>query len=177
MSSLNFRDYLDFAENLRDESEEADSERKENAYLIGSILLSWMAIESLVNNMMQDFVSLPKGTFTTHEIGFLQEKHVRFENSGGNLGSFVIEKTDEFRRLEDKVLFLIVKFGGAKKVDKGSRLWQKFKESKRIRDMLSHPRRDKDVIVKREHSIQAIETAREIMNLLSKAVWKKAIKW
>ena len=53
----NFRDYLAFAEKYITLAE--DNKVNIDWLLIPSVLLSWVAIESFTNNMLDDFASLP----------------------------------------------------------------------------------------------------------------------
>lgn len=173
---LSFRALLKFAERLHGHAVDAPDHRRALPYLMGSILTSWISLESFVNNMMQDYAALPSGTFSVHEEGFLKERQVHFNRDGANVGTFTVSANSEYRRIEDKVLFLIAKFGGAK-IDKGGRLWQKFERVKKKRNALSHCRRDKGVDVDYRDSEEAMEVAREIIGLLSKRIWRKSVTW
>lgn len=176
MKQLSFRAFLSYAEKLHDHALQAANHDGAMPYLIGSILTSWMSLESFVNNMMQDFAALPERTFSVHERGFLEEKQVQFIRSGSQAGTFSMGKNPEFKRIEDKVLFLIAKFGGGK-VDKGARLWQKFEKVKKKRNILSHYRRDCDIELTTQDSQEAMELAKELIEFLSKKVWKKPLNW
>lgn len=177
MSMPSFRDFLDYAERLYEDAKNMDEGRKANPYIIGSILNSWMAIESFINNMMQDFASLPEGMFTIHERGFLEEKQVRFTNKGKKAGIFCIENKEEFRRLEDKILFLIAKFGKTRAIDKGTHIWQKFEKVKAKRNAISHPKKTQDIKLTLEDAQEAITVAKNVITMVSREVWQKPIKW
>ena len=177
MNMFSFRDYLDYAERLYEDAKEKGKVTSAYPYIIGSILNSWMAIESFINNMMQDFTVLPQDVFTIHEKGFLEEKQVRFEDKGANAGTFCLGNKEEFRRLEDKILFLIVKFGKSKTVDKGTHIWQRFEKMKSKRNALSHPKRNREIVLTLKDAQEAIAIAKDVITLVSKEVWKKPIKW
>jgi hypothetical protein len=136
-----------------------------------------MSIESFTNSMMQDFSSLPANIFTIHERGFLQEKQVRFSNKGAEARTFRMENKDEYRRLEDKIVFLIAKFGKSKMVNKGSNIWQRFEKIKDIRNALSHPKKTREIELTLNNAQEALEVAKSLITLVSKEVWKKSIKW
>jgi len=174
---LSFREFLDYAEQLYQDALDKGSKRTASPYLIGSILNSWMSIESFINNMLQDFAVLPEDLFTVHERGFLEEKQVKFATEGSKAGTFTIEKRDEFRRIEDKILFLLAKFGKSKTMHKGTHIWQRFQKVKEKRNALSHPKRNKDVKVTTADAKEALEVAKNVIALLSKEVWHKQIKW
>lgn len=176
MKQLSFRTFISFAEKLHNEALGTANHDIAMPYLIGSILTSWISLESFVNNMMQDYLALPEGTFSVHERGFLEEKQVQFIRSGKDAGRFSIGRNAEFKRIEDKVLFLIAKFGGGK-LDKGGRLWQKFEKVKKKRNALSHYRRGCDIELTAQDSQEAMELARELIEFLSRKVWKKPLRW
>lgn len=174
---LTFRDFLGYADQLYEDAKSKCESKSSIPYIIGSILNSWMSIELFINNMMQDFASLPEGMFTVHERGFLEEKQVRFSNKGNKKGTFCLENKEEFRRLEDKILFLIVKFGKSHDVDKGAPIWQRFEKIKNIRNILSHPKKDKEIKLSLKDAHEAIEIAKIVIAFVSREVWGKPIKW
>jgi hypothetical protein len=176
VNQLSFRAFLSYAEKLHNQAVEAANHNAAMPYLIGSVLTSWISLESFVNNMMQDYAALPDGMFSVHESGFLVEKQVLFNRSGTNAGTFSVGNSPEFKRIEDKVLFLIAKFGGGT-IDKGGRLWQKFEKVKKKRNTLSHYRRDCDIELTSLDSQEAMEMAKELIEFLSKKIWKKPLKW
>jgi hypothetical protein len=175
---MSFQQYLRDSEFFYDECCQAFVSGK-NAYgqrcAIASVLFSFMAIESFINNMMEDFVSLPEGLFTIHERGFLEEHRVQFESSGQQTGEFILTNQQEYRSLQDKILFLIAKFGGGPKLDKGSGLWQKFDRSKDMRDKLSHPRKDSTPILCADDAKTSLDVAKEVIQLVSAKVWKTRV--
>jgi hypothetical protein len=176
LRQLSFRAFVNYAEKLHNQALDKTHHDATMPYLIGSILTSWISLESFVNNMMQDYVALPNGVFSVHENGFLEEKQVIFNRTGKDAGSFSVGKNSEFRRIEDKVLFLIAKFGGGT-VDKGGQLWQKFERVKKKRNTLTHYRKGSDIEVSIRDSEEAIELAKELIEFLSKRVWNKPVKW
>jgi hypothetical protein len=176
VSQLSFREFLRYAEKLHDQALNEANKDGAMPYLIGSILTSWMSLESFVNNMMHDFTTLPDKMFSIHERAFLEEKQLIFNRTGRAAGTFSIEKTTDFKRIEDKLLFLLAKFGGGQ-IDKGGPLWQKFEKVKRKRNTLSHYRRDSEIVLTSDDSLEAIELTKELIEFLSKKVWKKTLKW
>ena len=168
-----YREYLDYAGRclMNAMSEEPISDW----FLIPACILSWSAIESFVNNMLDDFASLDPGTFDLHERSFLLEKRLLFVNHGENIGQFILEGK-EYRKLEDKIFFLISKSGGRDlKNVKGETLWQQFQNFKEIRDSLVHPRRGKEIHIEVEMVEGFIETSKQIIQLISRNVWKKEV--
>ena len=73
---LNFRDYLHYAErHLRRAEDEDGSSEDINWLLIPATVLAWTAIESFVNNRLDDYGALPEDLFELHERAFLLEKN------------------------------------------------------------------------------------------------------
>jgi hypothetical protein len=134
-----------------------------------------MAVESFINNMMSDFASLPESLFTVHEQGFLSERAVSFSASGANAGRFELTNRTEYKRLEDKILFLLARFSGDA-VNKGDSLWQRFGKAKETRDHLTHPKKDIDVLPMPSDARNALEVARDIIGLVSSKVWGKSVE-
>lgn len=174
---IDFRDYLEYAEKYLDEAKEKESAIKNlDKFLIPATILAWAAIESLVNNMLDDFSSLHKDTFELHERAFLLEKKIRFVDNGNNIGIFELEGTD-YRKIDDKIFFLISKFGKNLTIKKGTGLWQRFSEFKEVRDNLVHPRRTKEVKLSINNVMNYINTAKELIKLISKNVWGSEVKF
>ena len=112
-----------------------------------------------------------------HERAFLLEKKIKFIDSGEKLGSFVLEG-NEYKRLEDKIFFLISKFGPQKERDlKGKSLWQNFQEFKTMRDNILHPRADKDIEIDINKVKKHLDTSKSIIQLISKQLWSKKVEF
>jgi hypothetical protein len=80
---IGFRDYISYAEKQLETAEkEIENGKSGDPYLIPSVMMSWSAIESFVNNRLDEFESLPAGLFALHEQAFLTEQHLTFQNSG-----------------------------------------------------------------------------------------------
>jgi len=173
---LDFRNFIRYSEQLYEDALSKANIYDNNHYIIGCILISWMAIESLANDIMQNFAYLPEH-FSIHEIGFLEEKKVKFINKGKNLGTFSLSKENEFRRLEEKILFLIVKLGKTKKIDKGSNLWQMFIKFEGIRNALTHPKRKKQINLTNKDAEESIYMAKSMISFIYSEIYRKKIKW
>lgn len=177
MTNIEFRSLLECSEALLEEIEHYEKGRSKQAYLIGSILISWIALEACINSIMEDFSRLPEDFLSTHERGFLQEKSVKLKDRGDDAGEFYITDQQEFKRLEDKILFLLAKFGSGRKILRGDTLWQRFDAIKVKRNSLVHPKKDKATVIGIEDAREAIEVAKGIISFLSKEVWKQEVKW
>ena len=113
--------------------------------------------------------------FELHERSFLLEQRLKFINEGESIGKFILEGK-EYRKLEDKIFFLIAKCSGRDlKNVKGKNLWQKFEYFKDVRDALVHPRRGKEVNLTKDMVEEFCETSKLVIQLVSKNVWKKDV--
>jgi len=175
---LNYRDYLNYAEKYILKAEENKNNSSETeCLLILSIILAWTAIESFVNNRLYDYGSLPEHLFELHERAFLLEKKIKFIDNGINSGTFTLEGK-EYRRLEDKIFFLISKFSDIDdKNFKGKTLWQNFHDFKELRDRILHPRVDKEIEIDIKKVKTHIETSKKIIQLVSEYLWGKKVEF
>jgi hypothetical protein len=175
---MDFRDHLVFSERQITQAEAHSSILSDiSLYLIPSILLSWIAIEAFVNSVIDDLNQVPAGLFSLHERAFLLEKRVMFCEKGRELGKFMIDKTSEYRRLEDKIFFLIAKFGKIDDDFKGKKLWQEFEKFREDRNYIVHPRRSSEFILDIEKARHYLSLSKDIISLISKHVWKKKIEF
>lgn len=168
----NYREYLEFAEKYVNMSEV--KHENTNLMLIPAILLSWVAIESFINNILDDFASVPADLFQLHERALLLEKRVILADEGENKGKFVLEKT-EYRRIEEKIFFLLAKFGASSEMDRGDKLWQNFEKLKELRNNLMHPRKHLEFQINIVITKQCIETAKGIITFVAYKVWGKKV--
>ena len=169
---VNYRNYIDWAEKLVCLCEERSHDTK--GLLASSILLSWIAIESFVNNMMDDFVSLPEDLFQLHERAFLLERENVFLDTGDSFGTFQLGQR-QYVRLSDKILFLIRKFNPTEKSFKGDALWQDFEELRNLRNRIAHPRRTDSPSMSSAEAEKAIATSKSIIIFISEKVWGRSI--
>ena len=94
------------------------------------------------------------------------------------LKEFLLTDKLEFKRLEDKLKFIIYKFLPSFDYEK-EKCWESFKRYKKLRDELMHPRNNED-----EHSFEDYETSVkkgfsgiiELMNKISKGVFGKFLR-
>jgi HEPN domain-containing protein len=174
-----YRDFLDYAEGFYSSAREEFRLKNESASekaILASILFSWIAIESFINNMMADFAALPPDTFSLPERALLTERVLEFIDHGKDAGKFIISDRFEYRRLDDKIMFLLAKFSKKSSLDKGGAVWQRFEAVKTKRNQITHPRKSNDVTVTLQDAEDALEVAKEVIALVSEKVWRKPIK-
>jgi hypothetical protein len=171
---LSYREYLSYSDKYIQLAEDETVDKLK--YLIPSILLSWVAIESFINNIMDDFSSLPKDMFELHERSLLMEKKVVFVDHGNDMGKFKLCQT-EYKKLEEKILFLITKFGNLNKSCKGDLIWQNFKDLRDTRNMILHPKRNKELELSVQKAYKYLEISKNIIQFVSTNVWRKKISF
>lgn len=166
-----YRDYLQFSKRLFRLAEEETGSL--DWLLVPSLLLSWIAIEALISSMLDDFNSLPEDMFQVHERAFMLEKRLVLADSGKNLGKFMLDTRSEYRRLDEKIFFLIRKFGKKDHDYKGTSLWQNFQELKDARNKIAHPKRDDTLSLTLESAEKYINTSEDVIEFISQHVWGK----
>jgi len=168
-----FRDYLRYARKYVSLAEDKVRSQEDVEWLlIPATILAWSAIESFVNNRCDDLNSVPSDMFELHEKAFLQEKNLRFEDKGANIGKFVLEGSN-YQTLENKIFFLLSKMGSRDASTlKGGALWNRFKTFKEVRDSFAHPRRDKEIVLNIQGVYDYIDTAQETIQEISERIWK-----
>jgi hypothetical protein len=169
---IGFRDYIAYAEkHLAIAEAEIENGKSGAPYLIPSVILAWSAIESFVNNRLDDFDSLPPRLFAPHERAFLTEQTLTFINSGKKAGQFIITGT-YYRKLTDKILFLVSKCGS--RIEKGNKLWTDFDNLKKVRDSLIHPRKAKQQrVIDPKVARDCIATSKRLISVISKGLGQK----
>lgn len=174
-----FRDYLGYAERYLMLAEDKDRQPPDATWLLApATILAWAATESFVNDMLDDFGSLPEDLFELHERAFLLEKRLSFVDRGNEMGQFVLKDT-EYQRLGDKILFLVARFGGSadRYISRGGTLWQNFQAFKKARDNLVHPRRGQEIELSIEKVQEYVEVAKAVIELVSQRVWKRRVEF
>jgi hypothetical protein len=175
---LDFRFYIGSAERLAELADEntgaagAESRKQE---IVASILFAAAALESFVNGMLEDYAAIPGRRYETHERAFMLEQDIVFHDGGACAGTLEMTGT-HYRPLEHKVLFLLRRIGNHQ-VDKGSRLWQRFRQAKKTRDSLVHPRRSRDTAPEPSDAMEAVAVTKEMIVLLGQHVWHKSIRF
>jgi hypothetical protein len=165
---IDFRDYIAHADKLLIVAErEIENGRAGDTYLIPSVILAWSAIESFVNNRLDDFASLPSHLFAPHEIAFLTEQRLNFHNEGKDAGKFTI-KGNAYRALSDKILFLIVKCGTKAKTNDA--VWDEFEKLRQVRDSLIHPRRARHKKVTPKLARECIAISKHVIVFISEGL-------
>ncbi|MBI2832334.1 MAG: hypothetical protein HYX79_08770 [Chloroflexi bacterium] len=174
---VSYRELIEDAQWFCDQAENTPKSSKvQERFSTSSILFSFMALESFINDMMSDFTVLPAGLLTAHELGFLAEKAVELADSGANTGKFVVTNKLRYQSLEYKIMFLVARFSGDS-VDKGSALWQRFQKMKDFRDSLTHPRKEAMNVPLPADAGEAVGVAKDIIQLVSQKVWKKKVQF
>jgi hypothetical protein len=168
--TLDYNSHLDSADWFLEQAESGGPSHIVSRFSSAAVVFSFMALQSFINNMLFDFAAVPSGFFSVHEQGFLQEKSVVPQASGDRAGTFQVSNRDEFKRLEDKILFLVAKAAGHP-FDKSTALWKGFGESKDVRDALTHPKQYASIGATPVQATKSIQTARALIKALAAEVW------
>jgi hypothetical protein len=169
---IGFRDYIRYAEKqLRVAEREIENGKSGDPYLIPSVILAWSAIESFVNNRLDEFDSLPSDLFAPHEKAFLIEKQLQFQQDGQHVGEFLI-KGNSHKALSDKIHFLMAK-RRSRTIKKGTGLWQDFDGLREVRNSLIHPRKSKYKAITPESARECIRVSRKVIAFISEGLGQK----
>ena len=142
-------------------------------YIRASITSFWGSLEGWLNCVSSDFVLLPENKLSLNERGFLLEKKLELSSKG----EFKISNQDQYYSTEDKILFLLKRFGNYE-VSKNSKMWSDFKKIKRLRDALIHPK--SGIIDYKNISIKDAEMTMYsviyLLKLLTKEIYKRNLR-
>ena len=100
------------------------------------------------------------------------EKKVVFVDHGNDMGKFKLGQT-EYKKLEEKILFLITKFGNLNKSCKGDFIWQSFEDLRDTRNIILHPKRNKELELSVPKAYKYLEISKNIIQFVSTNVWHK----
>ena len=154
---------------LSEAKKHANNQQLSLRFIKASIITSWCALEGWLNCIAYSFgTSLSSKQIELHEKAFLLEKRLEIIN-----GQWQITKVDNYQKVENKVLFLLKRFG-PHAMDKGSKLWLNFKKIEKIRNGLVHPKAGK-LDVKEltvDNAKLSVETVKEILKILNEKIFK-----
>ena len=158
---------------LKEAKNNSSSNELRLRFIKASIIASWSTLEGWLNCISYQFGTfLSRRQIELHEKAFLLEKKLELRN-----GKWKISNSDDFQRVEDKILFLLNRFG-PHEFDKTSKLWSDFQKIKRIRNGLVHPKTGKleikDLTLK--NAELAIETVITTLKMLTKKIYHKDLK-
>jgi hypothetical protein len=163
---LNDADYF-FNQAKASKSDEALAKR----FFRASIFSSFSAIEAYINFIGVTF-EIGK-VFKPFEIALLTDK--KFEFNGKE---FELTEKLEFKRLEDKLKFILNKFIPEFNFEK-EKCWSSFKEFKKLRDELTHPKKEEDELTITQYDVKVKKGFYEIielMNKISKGIFRKPLR-
>lgn len=167
------KDLISDSKYFLDQAKDNKKEIIKLRYIRAVITTIWSALEGWINCVSSDFVLLPEEKLKLYEKAFLLEKKLLLTEKG----EFKITNQDQYNRIQDKILYLLKRFGNYE-VDKGSKLWNNFKTTKKLRDGLTHPKSElletKSLTIK--NAEVAIDSVVEMLKLLTKKIYKKQLK-
>lgn len=166
-----FEEYLQDAYLFATEARTKQDSREAQRLYRAAVFHAAGALEAFVNYIGNTLATADR--FALHEIALLTDQKFGLAH-----GAFSILSQQEFHRLEDKLIFLMKKFGS--EFDRSSNPnWAKFIEFKRLRDSLTHPRTSDDEKTPDDYdkAVSAgLSSIIELIDCLCKAVFKKRLR-
>ncbi len=149
------------------EAEKLDAKNisKKERLIRASILTAWAGFEGWINKTAFDFAQ-SMSHLSEVERGVLMEKRVELKN-----GKFLLTNNDKYESTENKMEFLVTTVAG-RVFDKSNKYWKDFKEIKKIRDSIVHPKMNHRTSFNETHARMTISTLRYYQKLLSKKLYK-----
>lgn len=166
-----FEEYLQDAHYFAQVASSSTDEKEAKRYYRVSIFCTMSAVEAFINHIADTFNQ--GGTNPPYENAFLTDR--KFEIVGG---SFQIVDKAEYHRAEEKLRFLLSKYKPDFDFFRES-CWGRFKELKKFRDQITHPRHDDgDIQIDNYKKMTKIglESSIEIMDILLRAIFHKPLR-
>jgi hypothetical protein len=154
-----FEDYLEDAYFFASLALATEEEREAKRYFRASIFYAMSAIEAFINYIGNIFEQ--GDIFHPHEIGFLTDRKYSLHQ-----GRFQIIDQMEYHRLEEKLRFLIVKFINGFDFEQNPS-WSQLIDFKRLRDIITHPRKEEDEISLIEYKTKIQKGIGSILNIMN----------
>ncbi len=160
----------DFAASLLEEAKrflekanaESDNDAK-SAFLHAALMLGFCALEAHVNATADEFAGRPE--LSLHERAILLEQEVRFHQ-----GEFKASDNLRMVSLQDRILFLHLKFGG-RPMDRTALWWSELSSALTTRNKLTHP---KEVpVISVEDVKRALGAIIEGIDVLFRAIYRR----
>lgn len=136
-----FEDYLEDAFHFFNDGSDSPVEKEKERYFRVATFCVASALEAFINYLGDGFENTK--SIAVYELALLQDRKFSLIN-----GEFSLTNQSDFRRIEDKLRFLLKRF--SPKFDIAtSPSWSDFLAFKSLRDDITHPRDNKDVSLKR----------------------------
>ena len=169
-SCIILEDIDQFARSLLEESKRFLERAKEYSgtaacppNLHAALMLAFSSLEAHINSIGEELAS--RTGLSVHETGLLLEQEVRLEE-----GRFSLNPTLRMMKLEERIKFIHVKFGGS--LDLSMPHWSQLVNAIRLRNQLTHPKKD-PVIITADAVGKAIQAIIDTLDSLYKAVYQK----
>lgn len=146
-----------------------ESSKTSQKYLRASILSAWAGFEGWINKTCFDFAKT-YNDLTEHEIAFLLEKRVELKD-----GNFKKTNSDKFESVENRLEFLLKRIGNYS-IDKSTQHWNSFKNIKKIRDTIVHPKGTVNTDLNIKVTNETLQTLNYYLELTGKKLYGKKIK-
>lgn len=136
-----FETYLEDAFHFLSIGLSHETSKEQERYLRVAVFAAASALESFLNYLADGFET--NQALQPYELALLLDRKFALEN-----GKFEISKQTEFRRLEDKLRFLLARYCPKFSLA-ATPAWSAFDAFKRLRDDITHPREEKDIGLER----------------------------
>lgn len=169
-----FEEYLEDAYHFAAEGRGSSDDKVARRFYRASIFCAMSAIEAFINEIGDTF-SKGGSAFPPHEIAFLIDRKFGITK---NAGYFDVQETPEYHRLDEKIRFLINKF--IPDFDFQSASWSRFKEFKKFRDGLIHPRDTEDPTSPSEYDAKVViglNAIGELMSVLCEGIFRRPLRF
>lgn len=158
--------FCDSAEFLRMAEINEDETDVCQRYCRASILASWAGFEAWINKTCTDFAN-NDNKLALLERALLLERRINFEE-----GEFRISNSIKYESVENKLEFLIARYG-KQKLRKNTLHWNRFKESKKIRDSITHPKVQSQTYVEIVETKENLQVLKHYLKFASKQIYNK----
>ena len=165
-----FEAYLEDAFHFLNIGIDHEQEKDQERYMRVAVFAAASAMEAFINYVADGLETDPD--IRPYELALLQDRKFALDN-----GKFAISKQTEFRRLEDKLRFLLARYCPSFSLATNS-AWAAFNAFKLLRDDITHPREEKDIgldRMKRELP-QGMNAVIEIIETLLKGIYGRSLR-
>jgi hypothetical protein len=166
-----FEEYLQDAHNFLEIALESQEEKIAKRYYRASVICLSSAIESFLNYVATSF-DLAE-SIDKFEVAYINDKKIVFDSRKLS----AVERT-EFHPIDEKIKLLLKRFSDESSLTENP-YWSRFKEFKKFRDSLIHPRVEEDEtsIEDYKHIVkEGMSSTIEVMSSLSKAIYRKPLR-
>jgi len=160
-----FEDYLKDSKYFYEEAEaHHEDEELAKRYYRASVFCAASALEAFINFIANTIETA--GTFEVNEVAYINDQVLEVVPSKGTT-----ERKTKFNSIEGKLKFLIKRLNVDIIIDRGPN-WSNFKDFKRLRDRLIHPKEEADEVSIQDYSAELKKGLNSNIYLIDKVAKK-----